>query len=148
MALNFDLMSFLPYRLSILSRRVSGLIAREYGQRFDLNLNEWRVMVVAAQGESRTSSDICQITLMDKMSVSRAVKSLTGKGFVSRVPSPQDRRLHHIILTEHGRATYAEIMPLARTYETQLLASLTDTEHSALGAILTKLGNAALELEQ
>ncbi len=148
MAPNFDLTSFLPYRLSILSRRVSGLIAREYGQRFDMTLNEWRVMVVAAQGDPRTSSDICQITLMDKMSVSRAVKALVIKDFVSRVPSPQDRRLHHITLTPRGREIYAEVMPLARTYETKLLASLSDTEHSALGAILTKLGDAALDLEQ
>ncbi|WP_017930553.1 MarR family winged helix-turn-helix transcriptional regulator [Robiginitomaculum antarcticum] len=148
MSSNFDLKSFLPYQLSILSRRVSGLIAREYGQRFGLRLNEWRVMVVAAQDEPRSSSEICQITLMDKMSVSRAVKGLVDKGFVLRIPSDYDKRLHNIVLTQRGREIYAEVMPLARAYETKLLDRLSETEHSALDAILTKLGEAALNLER
>lgn len=148
MTSHFDLKSFLPYQLSILSRRVSGLIAREYGQRFGLNLNEWRVMVVAAQDEPRAASEICQITLMDKMSVSRAVKGLVDKGFVTRIPSDYDKRLHKIALTLQGRNIYAEIMPLARAYETKLLDRLSETEHRALDAILTKLGDAALSLER
>ncbi|MCR6495295.1 hypothetical protein LJB71_02900 [Thermomonas sp. S9] len=37
---------FLPYRLSVLTNRLSGAIAREYSQRFDLGVTEWRVMAI------------------------------------------------------------------------------------------------------
>ena len=41
-----DLEHFLPYRLSVLSNRISSAIAREYSQRFALTVTEWRVMAV------------------------------------------------------------------------------------------------------
>lgn len=31
---------FLPYRLSVLTNRISSAIAREYSRRFDLSVNE------------------------------------------------------------------------------------------------------------
>ena len=37
---------FVPYRLSVLTNRVSHAIAREYGARFGLSIAEWRVMAV------------------------------------------------------------------------------------------------------
>ena len=42
-----DLDSFVPYRLSVLSNRVSGAIARQYSQAFGLSIPKWRVMGVA-----------------------------------------------------------------------------------------------------
>ena len=41
-----DLEHFLPYRLSVLSNRVSGTIARIYTERFQLSITEWRGMAV------------------------------------------------------------------------------------------------------
>ena len=43
---HLDLEHFLPYRLSVLSNRISGAIAREYSTRFALTVTEWRVMAV------------------------------------------------------------------------------------------------------
>jgi hypothetical protein len=39
-----DLDRFLPYRLSVLSNRVSDAIAKAYSDRFGLTIPEWRVM--------------------------------------------------------------------------------------------------------
>ena len=41
-----DLEHFLPYRLSVLSNRVSQAIARTYEQRFGLSVTEWRVIAI------------------------------------------------------------------------------------------------------
>ncbi len=41
-----ELDEFVPYRLSVLSNRVSGAIARQYTERFGLTMAEWRVMAV------------------------------------------------------------------------------------------------------
>ena len=42
-----DLEHFLPYRLSVLSNRISGAIAREYSTRFALTVTEWlRINVI------------------------------------------------------------------------------------------------------
>src|SRR5690606_18058778 len=41
-----DLEQFLPYRLSVLSNRLSSAIAKIYADRFSLAMTEWRVMAV------------------------------------------------------------------------------------------------------
>ncbi|HEY0524553.1 MAG TPA: MarR family transcriptional regulator, partial [Stellaceae bacterium] len=41
-----ELERFLPYRLSVVSNRISATIARLYARRFDLTIPEWRLMAV------------------------------------------------------------------------------------------------------
>ena len=41
-----DLDRFIPYRLSVLTNRVSSAIARQYSDRFELTIPEWRAMAV------------------------------------------------------------------------------------------------------
>jgi hypothetical protein len=36
----------MPYRISVLSNRISGNIARLYGDRYGLAITEWRVMAI------------------------------------------------------------------------------------------------------
>ncbi|HEY6940450.1 helix-turn-helix domain-containing protein, partial [Dokdonella sp.] len=73
-----ELERFLPYRLSILSNRVSQAIAREYQDRFDLSMTEWRVMAVLARydGHGLSASEVAARTEMDKVAVSRALTRL------------------------------------------------------------------------
>jgi len=77
-----ELERFLPYRLSILSNRVSQAIAREYTERFNLSMTEWRVMAVLARfnGEGMSAREVAERTAMDKVAVSRALARLTSAG--------------------------------------------------------------------
>ena len=40
---------FIPFRLSVLTNKVSGAIARHYSERFGLSIPEWRVMAVLGE---------------------------------------------------------------------------------------------------
>ena len=42
--------SFVPYRLSVLTNRMSNEIARHYSDRFGLSIPEWRVIAVSGPG--------------------------------------------------------------------------------------------------
>ena len=55
-----DLDSFLPYRLSVLSNRLSSAIAREYSQRFDLGVTEWRVMAILGRTPDLSANQVAQ----------------------------------------------------------------------------------------
>lgn len=46
---SLDLEHFLPYRLSVLSNRVSAAIAQAYSERFGLGITQWRVMAVVGR---------------------------------------------------------------------------------------------------
>jgi len=130
---------FLPYRLSVLSNRISQAIAREYGRRFDLGVTEWRVIAVLARSKGLSPGEIAQCTAMDKVAVSRAITALTAAGRIAREAHDGDGRRAVIALTSKGRAVYRQVAPLALSYERRLLAALGVDERRQLDRILERL---------
>lgn len=143
-----QLEEFLPYRLSIASNAVSNLIARAYEERFQLRIPEWRLMAVLAEVKEATPQQLGRATRMDKISVSRAAKSLRGRGLLQPSPNAVDRRSHFLSLTEEGRALYARIAPLALELEAELLRHFSAAEISELEASLRRIEATALEALQ
>lgn len=134
-----DLDRFLPYRLSILSNRVSAAIARQYSERFGLTIPEWRVMAVLGRYPDISARDIARKTEMDKVQVSRAVASLVRARRVQRRRDRDDGRVQRLALTPRGEEIYAEIVPLARRLEDVLVSALTAEERGTLDALLARL---------
>ena len=141
-----DLAGFLPYQLSVASNAVSGLIAERYRKRFGLKIPEWRVMAVLGDAGQMTQRALTAATVMDKVAVNRAVKVLEERGLIARVPKPEDGRSHLLALTGEGRAIHAEVMPLARATERELLADLAPGEEEALRRLLAGLRARAMRL--
>lgn len=138
---------FLPYRLAILSNRVSGAIAGVYQRRFGITMAEWRVMAVLGQGEALSAGGVGGRTLMDKVAVSRAVARLVALGHVRRRVAVEDRRRTVLSLTAGGRRVYGAVAPVARATEAALLAALDAAERRALDRLLTKLMRRASRLD-
>jgi DNA-binding MarR family transcriptional regulator len=141
-----QLAGFLPYQLSVASNAVSGLIAERYRKRFGLKVTEWRIMAVLGDGGSMTQRGLTAATVMDKVAVNRAVKVLEERGLVGRVPNPGDGRSHLLELTGEGRRIHAEVMPLARATERELLDGLAPGEEEALRRLLAGLRQRAMLL--
>jgi len=134
-----DLDTFVPYRLSVLSNRVSDAIARHYSERFGLSIPEWRVMAVLGQTPGLSASEVASRTAMDKVQVSRAVASLLGSKRIARVGDEKDGRVTRLSLTRQGTAIYDEIVPLALHLEAVFLAALTPAERATLSTLMDKL---------
>lgn len=137
-----DLEHFLPYRLSVLSNRISQDIARLYADRFGLGITEWRVLAVLGRYPGLSASQLAERTAMDKVAVSRAVASLLAAGRVTRATHGDDRRRSVLELSEEGHRVYAEVAPAAIAYERRLLACLTPEDQSALTRLLQQLADA------
>ncbi len=131
---------YLPYRLSVASNKASSLIAKAYQTSFGLSIWEWRVIaVLGGQAKAMTAQGVCEATAMDKVTVSRAIRALDGRGLVRRKPKPEDKRASDVTLTEEGEAIYAEIAPSALDYEARMLADFSDDERETLKTLLEKL---------
>src|SRR5215813_15526450 len=83
---------FVPYRLSILSNRVSRAIAARYAKTFDLSIPEWRIIAVLGRRPGLTAKEIAEATEMDKVAVSRAVARLSASRRVEAEADPEDAR--------------------------------------------------------
>lgn len=134
-----DLDSFVPYRLSVLTNRMSDAIARLYSDRFELSIAEWRVMAVLGQTPGLSAREVASRTAMDKVQVSRAVAGLTRKRRVARIGDASDGRITRLSLTRQGIAIYDEIVPIALQFEAAFLSALTLGERSTFIALLDKL---------
>ena len=112
-ARRLDLEHFLPYRLSVLTNRISQSLAREYEARFGLTVPEWRTMAVLGCYQPLSATEVGERTSMDKVKVSRAVAAMVAKGLVVREGHPQDQRMRKLSLSAEGLAMHAEIAALA-----------------------------------
>jgi DNA-binding MarR family transcriptional regulator len=93
---------YLPYRLSVAANAVSQLIAHAYKDRFGLKVPEWRLIAVLADVGSLTPQALCERTVMDKVTVTRAAQSLLGRHLIKREPHASDGRSHCLRLTGTG----------------------------------------------
>lgn len=140
-----ELDRFLPYRLSVLSNRVSQDIAGRYHARFGLAITEWRTMAVLAIDPDLSANGVADRTAMDKVAVSRAVARLLERGLIEREIHGDDRRRSVLRLTEAGYSVYDEVAPMVLACERRLLSPLDDEERAMLDRLIEKLGNAGLE---
>ena len=134
---------FLPYRLSVASNAFSQVISRAYESSHGLSTQEWRVIAVLGEAELLTQQGIVAKTKMDKVTVSRAARSLEARGFVRRKANEEDARSLWLSLTAEGRKIYVKVIPAAVELEREVLRGLSARELADLEALLIRVEEAA-----
>lgn len=135
---------FLPYRLSVAANAVSQVIARAYAAEHALSTQQWRLLAVLAEGGRLTQRDLVERTKMDKVTVSRAARSLEERALLRRVLNTRDARSWRVSLTPAGRRLYVAIRPAALAGERAVLAVLDARERNELRSLLERVEQAAV----
>lgn len=146
-AASLDLEHFLPYRLSVLSNRVSRAIAQAYSDAFDLSITEWRVLAVLGRFPGSSAVEVAQRTAMDKVAVSRAVARLLELGRLERDTHGDDRRRSVLQLSAEGLRIVEQVAPLALGFEARLLGGMDGAERDLLFRLLDQLDELELKAE-
>ncbi|PJK03779.1 MarR family transcriptional regulator [Lysobacteraceae bacterium NML71-0210] len=141
-----DLDSFLPYRLSVLSNRISQSIARLYAERFGISITEWRVIAVLGRYSGLSANQVAERTAMDKVAVSRTLARLVERGLIARNTDDDDRRRSVLALSARGKRIHTQIAPLALEMEHKLLAGFDNEERRLLDRLLGKLSESQQRL--
>lgn len=137
---------FLPYRLSVVSNRVSAAIATAYDRLFGLKIPEWRLIAVIAEGPGITQQALGVATRMDKVTVSRATIALVDRGLVERKPHSSDRRSQSLHLTKAGHDLYDQVAPKAIELEQRIFASFDPKEVAAFSKMLARIQDVTLKI--
>lgn len=130
---------YMPYRLSIVSNKVSSIVAQTYKDKFALSITEWRIMAVLGEYPRVSADEISVKTQIEKSLISRALSQLLKRKLVVRNIAKEDKRRSEITLSETGYEVYAEIVPLSLQYETALLNCLSCDEQALFSDFIERL---------
>lgn len=141
----FILKNFLPFRLNVLAQTVSERLSTIYADKFELDIPQWRILANLASRGEMSAQDIARVTYSHKSTISRAVKQLEQRNLIARNISSTDKRSFSLYLTADGHRMFRQLLPLVLEFERQLIASISQTEGSALLRGLTALETALLD---
>lgn len=116
--------------------RTANLLSTKAAQLFrEFGLTEAQFNVLFALKFS--NSDITQAELGKRLVVTRAsitsvLDKLESKGLVKRIDVPDNRRIHHVELTQKGRELVERVEPVYRDEVHRALSDLNETQCRAL----------------
>ena len=94
----------------------------------DITPEQWLILVRLWESDGRTQSDLCESTIKDRPTISRAIDVLETRGIVERRSSPEDGRLRSVFLTRTGKELQRKLVPVVRSLVGQLEGGLNDPE--------------------
>ena len=136
--MNFNIDDFLPYKLSLVTNTVSQSLAKQY-EAFNITRTQWRILAVLGAGDAMSAQAIANKTMMDKTTLSRAIKKLCARGLVDRKTAQDDGRALLLNLSIAGMEIYAEILPLVLKQGQQVFKDLSKSDLKTLERILNAL---------
>ncbi|HHH20187.1 MAG TPA: MarR family transcriptional regulator [Campylobacterales bacterium] len=108
-------------------------------QPYNIYTEQFALLCSLNEYGTSTVSQLAEYNYKDKTTISRLVDSLIKKEFITREPSPTDRRSYLISLTDKGQALYDEIGLCLEVYERKKEESVTPEEKAIAIKVLTHL---------
>ncbi len=136
---DFDLGTFLPYRMTVAAERLSAGLAKRYRNEFGISVAEWRVLVHVADAGAVSIREIHQRVHLEKSKASRAASHLEASGLLIKEVNGTDRRLVALKLTDKGTSLMGELQAIALDYQSRLddlVAPYKSALEKALDAIM------------
>lgn len=133
----FDLANYLPYLINRAGVRVATKFTQDM-KGHDVTIQDWRVLAALAFYGPQRMSMLADHTSIDRTTLSRLISRMEDAGFVQRSRAEDDGREVHISLSEKGRQTADNIIPLAVHYEQVALDSFSAEEASQFKDMLKR----------
>ncbi len=133
-----NLSYYVTYYFTVLANKLSSGASRLYLKHFGIGIIEWRVMAMLAIEPDIPPARICQVIGIDKAAVSREMRKLEGKGYLTVEDDPTSQRKKSLRLTESGYALHDQVIRVALERERRLLSDLTPAEADTLVDLLAR----------
>ncbi len=120
---------FLTTALSQTTLMLRRTITLPYVQQFGLTVPEWRLLSLIAHAQSLPFSELVVQSTSDKSLVSRTLRLLEKRGLVEiRAQGNTPRKKLTCLITAEGSSLHAQVIPLARRAQAQMLRVMTSEE--------------------
>ena len=129
----------LLYRLLKLSNLVGRPFFTHFADRYDLTLNDVRVLMSLGHVGQAASHELCDSTGMHPMNVSRSVARLKRQGRIADRADPDNRRRKLLTPTAEGWVIFRTLSPHIRALSEFTLANLSEREVDFLSSLVAVL---------
>ncbi len=130
-------LGFLLVRTALKLRLLGNVILQEAGE--DITVDQWGILNLLWEADGQTPVELARRADKDKPNVTRLLKILEDKQLVARKPDPRDRRSHHIVLTDAGRALETRLLALGTQCYQQACRGLSKQEVETLKSLLNRV---------
>jgi DNA-binding MarR family transcriptional regulator len=131
--------STLSLHLGYLVRHLQRWIFKDFIETlapFDLRPAQYSVMIVVEANPGLTQMAVANALGIERARLVLVIDSLEARDFVTRAPSPRDRRSHALHLTPNGVAALAQIQVAAAEHERHVAERLGPANHQLLLSLL------------
>lgn len=129
----------ISYQVTIVANLMAFGSRAQNVERFGVNFREWRLLSAIGRMGPQTARQIVDIIHQDKATISRAVKDLSDRALIVKLPNKKHKRSPLIWFSEQGKALYDKILPVATSQAEDLTQVLTRDEKRQLCELLDKL---------
>ncbi len=123
-------------RLHQISTQVFTRTMQEAG--LDLTPVQFAAMDAIAASPGIDQAGVATRIAYDRATIGGVIDRLEQKGLVARSVSRQDRRAREVRLTEKGRATYDQSLPVVTALQDEILPGLSQAERREFLRLATK----------
>ncbi|WDD90676.1 MarR family transcriptional regulator (plasmid) [Burkholderia sp. FERM BP-3421] len=132
------------YSMTNIVRNRDRRLTTELG-RIGLTLPEWRVLrIIHSFAQDVPMSVIIEHSQTDRTALGRTIDRLVERGWVERLPDPDDKRAVYIRRRPASCVAFTQALQVVSQWDTQLMAGLDAVERGALSRALKKLDDASL----
>ncbi len=112
------------------------------------SLTEGRVLYEISQMEECSAKKIRENIAIDEGYLSRIINKFIRQGLIRKSPSPQDKRLHMILLTEKGKREFLKLNDKSNKSISQLIEKLSEQENAELIGMMGRIRELLLKGQQ
>jgi len=113
---------------------------------FDLTEAQFNVLFALKFANGRiTQAGLGKRLVVTRASITSVLDKLESKSLVKRMDVPENRRIHHVELTESGQRLVNDVEPLYRKEVQEVLSALADAECQTLIGLTERVRERARE---
>lgn len=125
-------------RIRKIDRDAQRFVARALGNT-DLSLSDYDMIHTVRHRPGVTQEELRRLYCLDKSTIARRAAKLEAAGYISRLPSPGDKRRKQLFVTERGNALREAKVEAESFYFEWLTAELTEGELELLVPLLNRI---------
>ncbi|WP_026951104.1 MarR family winged helix-turn-helix transcriptional regulator [Algoriphagus mannitolivorans] len=135
-----ELFARYSFLLDRTARKVKQYAQQQFKQgEFEVTVDQWLVLKNLSENGLMSQTELANLVFKDHPTLTRIIDLLCKKGYVERIPHPQDRRSFQVHLTQSGLAKVAELKPKVLEIREKAWENLNETDFEEFKRILNTI---------